>query len=98
MPKKSGGRVHTRALVPHQFAESLHVAHNQAPCMPEQMNPVEWKNDTEFVVGGVRFLCSLDDYTRKTDQTRIIILKDRRSLESYRTVLRNHIARNVLEF
>ena len=29
---------------------------------------------------------------------RIIILKDRRSLESYRTVLRNHIARNVLEF
>jgi hypothetical protein len=62
------------------------------------MNPIEWKSETEFVVGGVRFLCSLDDYTRKTDQTQIIILKDRRSLESYCTVLRNHIARNVLEF
>lgn len=85
-------------FVPHQFAESLHVADNQAPCLPEQMNAMEWKSDTEFVVEGVRFLCSLDDYTRKTDQTRIIILKDRRSLESYYTVLRNHVARNVLEF
>jgi hypothetical protein len=63
-----------------------------------QMNAMEWKSETEFIVGGVRFLCSLDDYARKTDQNRIIILKDRRSLESYCTVLRNHVARNVLEF
>jgi cephalosporin hydroxylase len=62
------------------------------------MKPIEWKNQTEFSVDGVKFFCSLDDYTRKTDNDRIIILKDRGSLESYRQVLSNTRVRNLLEF
>ena len=62
------------------------------------MKPIEWKNQTEFSVDGVKFFCSLDDYTRKTDNDRIIILKDRGSLESYREVLGNTRVRNLLEF
>jgi SAM-dependent methyltransferase len=62
------------------------------------MKPIEWKNQTEFTVDGVKFLCSLDDYTRKTDNDRIVILKDRGSLETYRQVLGNTRVRNVLEF
>jgi cephalosporin hydroxylase len=62
------------------------------------MKPIEWKNQTEFSVDGVKFFCSLDDYTRKTDDDRIIILKDRDSLESYRQVLSNTPVRNLLEF
>lgn len=37
-------------------------------------------------------------YTRETDNNRIIILKDRGSLESYFQVLRNTRVRNLLEF
>jgi SAM-dependent methyltransferase len=62
------------------------------------MKPIEWKNETEFSCDGVKFLCSLDDYTRKTDNDRIIILKDRGSLESYFQVLGNTRVRNLLEF
>jgi cephalosporin hydroxylase len=62
------------------------------------MKPIEWKNQTEFSVDGVKFFCSLDDYSRKTDNDRIIILKDRGSLESYRQVLGNMRVRNLLEF
>jgi cephalosporin hydroxylase len=62
------------------------------------MKPIEWKNQTEFSVDGVKFFCSIDDYTRKTDNDRIIILKDRDSLESYRQVLSNTRVRNLLEF
>jgi len=62
------------------------------------MKAIEWKNQTEFSVNGVKFFCSLDDYTRKTDNDRIIILKDRGSLESYCQVLGNTRVRNLLEF
>jgi cephalosporin hydroxylase len=62
------------------------------------MKAIEWKNETEFSVDDVKFFCSLDDYTRKTNDDRIIILKDRASLESYREVLENTRVRNVLEF
>jgi len=64
----------------------------------EAMKPIEWKTPTEFSVDGVNFLCSLDDYTRKTDDERIIILKDRNSLESYYQILRGCRIRNILEF
>jgi cephalosporin hydroxylase len=62
------------------------------------MKPIEWKNQTEFSVDGIKFFCSLDDPTRKADNDRIIILKDRASLESYYKVLGNTRVRNVLEF
>jgi hypothetical protein len=64
----------------------------------DPMKPIEWKNQTEFSTDGVKFLCSLDDPTRETDENRIIILKDRASLESYYQVLGNTHVRNVLEF
>jgi hypothetical protein len=59
------------------------------------MKPIEWKSQTEFSVDGVKFFCSVDDYTRKTDNDRIIILEDRGSLESYREVLGNTRVRNL---
>ena len=63
-----------------------------------RMKPIEWKSDTEFSVDGVKFLCSLDDTGRKTNSERIIILKDRASLQSYSEVLGNDRVRNILEF
>lgn len=62
------------------------------------MKPLDWRTEHEFVLEGVRFLCSLDDYNRKTDPDRVIILKDRKSLESYFQVLTGLQVRNVLEF
>ena len=50
------------------------------------MNPIEWLSDEEFRVGGVKFLSGLRDYSLKTNDERIVILKDLPSLELYKTV------------
>jgi cephalosporin hydroxylase len=62
------------------------------------MKPLNWSSETEFSVNGCKFLCSLDDYTRKSDAERLIILKDRRSLGSYFEALKEQDVRTVLEF
>jgi cephalosporin hydroxylase len=62
------------------------------------MNPIEWLSDEEFRVGGVKFLSGLRDYSLKTNDERIVILKDLPSLELYKTVFAGVEPRNVLEF
>jgi Methyltransferase domain len=62
------------------------------------MKQIEWLSDREFSVDGVRFLCALDDYSLKTNDDRLVILKDRESLESYAAVFSGTHPRTMLEF
>jgi hypothetical protein len=62
------------------------------------MKQSEWLSDKEFSVDGVRFLCALDDYSLKTNDDRLVILKDRESLESYAAVFSGIHPRTMLEF
>jgi cephalosporin hydroxylase len=62
------------------------------------MNRIEWLNDKEFSIDGIKFLCSLGDYSLKTNDERVIILKDRGALKSYDTVFAGMQPRTMLEF
>lgn len=62
------------------------------------MAQITWLNDRECTVGGVRFYCSLDDYSRQTDSERLILLKDRNVLENYASVFAAAPPKNILEF
>ena len=62
------------------------------------MNELEWHGEKEFSVGGVRFLCELNDDSLKTNDERFILLKDRGSLETYAEVFSSTQPKTVLEF
>lgn len=62
------------------------------------MKTLEWSSDREFALGGVRFSCTLGDYTSKTDRERLVLLKERTVLEQYATVLADSTPKNILEF
>lgn len=63
------------------------------------MQQLEWRNDREFSVAGVKFECApLGDYSGKTTSERFLLLKDRGSIEQYATVFRGEQPKNILEF
>ena len=62
------------------------------------MKALNWLNEAEFTVEGIKFHCCVNDYAQKTTNERFILLKDRGSLEQYASVLTNAEPRNVLEF
>lgn len=62
------------------------------------MKELEWRSEREFVVDGVQFECSIDDYTRKTSGDRLVLLKGRGMLEQYAHVFAKASPRNMLEF
>jgi hypothetical protein len=62
------------------------------------MNEIEWLGDKLFRVDGVEFLCTSDDYSLKTTDQRIVILKDRVVLDNYDTVFSGLRPRTMLEF
>lgn len=62
------------------------------------MRPIQWKNEKEFSLGPVSFLCAVGDYALKTDEERVVLLKDKRGLADYEKVLAGVLPRNVLEF
>jgi len=62
------------------------------------MAQIEWLNDSELRIADVSFHCSLDDFSRKTDKDRFILLKDRSSLEQYASVFADAPPRTMLEF
>lgn len=62
------------------------------------MTDLEWISEKEFTCGGVSFLCALDDYTLKTNDERVIILKSREVLDNYVTVFGSEQPHNILEF
>jgi hypothetical protein len=60
---------------------------------------LEWKNDREFTLDGVEFMCSPDDFSRRTDGNRLVLLKDRATLDNYAEAFAGApLPRNVLEF
>ena len=62
------------------------------------MKEIEWLNEREFTVQGVKFYCSLDDYTTKTNGERFIILKNKPVLDHYAAVFAESTPRTILEF
>jgi SAM-dependent methyltransferase len=62
------------------------------------MQPIEWLSERDFRVGGVTFHCSLDDYSAKTTEDRIVILKSRGALENYQRVFEGESLHSILEF
>ena len=45
------------------------------------MQPLEWLNASQFRIGDVHFQCWSHDYSLKTDENRVVILKTREVLE-----------------
>jgi hypothetical protein len=62
------------------------------------MKELCWLNDHEFTIGDLRFLCTLDDYSAKTDERRFILLKARSLLDNYARLLADLAPRTMLEF
>lgn len=62
------------------------------------MRPIHWKNEKEFSLGPISFLCAAGDYALRTDEQRVVLLKNRGSLADYAKVLPSVSPRNVLEF
>jgi SAM-dependent methyltransferase len=62
------------------------------------MKTIEWLSEKELALDGVRFMCSLDDFSLKTNTERLILLKDREGLNSYQEVFAGVAPKNVLEF
>src|SRR5262245_36292914 len=73
-------------------------ARGAEPVRRTQMNKIEWYGEKEFSVDGVRFLCAVDDHSSKTNDERVIILKDRTVLENYADVFLSTQPKTVLEF
>src|SRR5207344_3172992 len=59
---------------------------------------IAWHSEQEFSIDGVNFLCVQGDYSQKTNSQRIVILKDRGVLDTYREVFTDMQVRNILEF
>lgn len=62
------------------------------------MKNLQWENDSEFSIYGVRFRCADHNYALKTDLERIVILKDREVLANYAAVFSDAPPRRILEF
>lgn len=62
------------------------------------MPALEWLNAKQFLIGDVNFQCWSHDYSLKTDENRLVILKTREVLENYATVLSGVPVSKVLEF
>lgn len=62
------------------------------------MKNIEWLSDKQFSVDGVKFLNCLDDYSLKTDDDRVVILKDRNVLDNYEEVFGESPPKTMLEF
>lgn len=62
------------------------------------MKTLEWFNEFEFAVDGVKFKCSVGDYTGRTTHERFELLKDRQALDQYAEVFASSAPKNILEF
>jgi cephalosporin hydroxylase len=61
------------------------------------MNEIEWQSDTQFSVGGVKFISSLHDYSLRSTAERLVILKGRENIEAYARLLNESPPRTALE-
>lgn len=62
------------------------------------MKGIIWRDDNEFSLEGVTFRCCQGDYSQTSDDSRFILLKDRKALASYEQVFKDVPVRNMLEF
>ncbi|MET0497169.1 MAG: class I SAM-dependent methyltransferase [Steroidobacteraceae bacterium] len=62
------------------------------------MKQLNWIDANEFSIDDIRFHCIQKDYSLRTRDDRLILLKDREMLDNYCRVLHAEKIRNVLEF
>jgi len=62
------------------------------------MKTLDWTDEKEFVLEGVRFLCVHGDYFVKSDDQRLVLLKDREILDVYARQFGSEPIKNVFEF
>lgn len=62
------------------------------------MKALDWRSESELVIDGVHFDCSIDDYTGKTTKDRIVLLKSRSVLDLYARIFADAPPRTMLEF
>jgi SAM-dependent methyltransferase len=62
------------------------------------LKPLKWSSESEFKINGVNFLCALGDYSQKTNREKIVLLKDRPSVEKFVSEFSQEIPKNILEF
>ena len=62
------------------------------------MKAIHWSSEREFSIEGVTFECTYDDYSRKSGNERLAILKGRGMLEQYAQVFAADPPKTVLEF
>lgn len=58
----------------------------------------EWLSDNTFVIDGLKFFCTTTDYTVKTTEQRIVLLKPRTFIDGYLDLIERIQPKNVLEF
>jgi cephalosporin hydroxylase len=62
------------------------------------MKSIQWLSEREFVVEGVTFECTYDDYLRRSTSERFVILKGRGMLEQYAALFAEASPKTMLEF
>ena len=62
------------------------------------MKELDWIDSDHFSIDGVRFQCVQRDYSLKSGEDRLVLLKDREMLDNYSRVVGTDRIRNVLEF
>lgn len=62
------------------------------------MKQLCWLNDNDFTIDGVQFVCAQGDYSLKTNKERLILLKDRTTLDKYEREFGTEVIKNVFEF
>lgn len=60
--------------------------------------PINWKTPCEMWVDGVRFNLSTTDYTQKTNEESVVLLKNRTIIDAYVSLLSGSETTNILEF
>lgn len=62
------------------------------------MNKIEWNGESEFSLCGVNFCCAETDYSLKTNDERVILLKHPRNIETLITYFSDKEPKTILEF
>jgi SAM-dependent methyltransferase len=61
------------------------------------LKSLAWSSPSEFSLDGINFVCTLDDYSLKSDGERFALLKSQRVLDQYRTVFADKPPKTILE-
>lgn len=65
---------------------------------PLKFGEITWDGDQAMMIDGVRFVMSTSDFTKKTNDTEVVLLKNRLIIDAYRRLFDGEMISNILEF